>query len=351
MSRYFCDFSFESSLDFISNIFSLAGVFKNNFRSHGSFVPKNELLQDKTVALVFLEPSTRTKMSFELAAHRLGIKTSVFHAKTSSLNKKESILETLKNLDALNYDLIVLRHSEFLTKDIMGSLNTPIISGGLGAISHPTQVLLDLFTLFNVFSETNFSHDFMGIRSNQSIESLPKNCLITPQEISKIFKHKKILFIGDSLRSRIFHSYLSLLSCMDFKIGIYSPSSLEEFQKSPFVNKEISHSIQEFSDYSKALKWADIAYVLRLQQERQELKDQDIQDYTKTFKFGLPELSQMRENIVFMHPGPFVEGVDMDAQVLKDSRCLMYEQVSHGVFVRAALLSYFFWETKDSINF
>lgn len=255
---------------------------------------------ENVVLLFFLEPSTRTRVSFEMAALRLGLKTLRFDdVSSSSLAKGESSTDTLFNLMAMHPNALVVRHGNDPELALtLRNLKIPVISGGQGGLSHPTQALLDVYTVF---------------KEKGSIEN------------------KKILFVGDVKHGRAALSSLELFSQLRAKVGTVSPEAMQYEGKLP---------VQSFSDLQSGLKWADVVIGLRVQKERNsrvpKISDED---YKKYYRLDVESIQPLGKSALIMHPGPFVPGHDFDPRLLQDKRCRIHQQVENGVFIRMALLA------------
>jgi aspartate carbamoyltransferase catalytic subunit len=256
---------------------------------------------DKLVLLMFLEPSTRTRMSFQAAALRLGCRVLVFDEHVSSLKKGETQVDTLRNLGALEPDLLVVRHAE--DKDLERELHQctyPVISGGQSAHGHPTQALLDLFTLTEHF---------------------------------KNVQGKNILFVGDVRRGRAALSTLELLARRGANIGWVGPDPLSYQGKL---------AVERFGNLSQGLQWADAVIGLRLQGERTQFGAEiDVKKYAHEFRLDPKSITSFKQTGIIMHPGPFNQGVDFDEALLRDPRSRVLQQVNNGLYVRMALQATF----------
>ena len=285
----------------IEVLFERAKVFerlssqKKSFKSAFS-VNGNE---EQNALLFFAEPSTRTRMSFEMSCNHLGIHPVLFSdIHSSSIVKGESIEETLNTLKALNPSVIILRYkgTPFKFDD-----SIPVINAGFGSYEHPTQALIDAFTVQNA--------------SKSSI------------------KGKKMLILGDVLHSRVSNSSLKLFRKMGGEVAFCSPTSL-------FPTDPLWKDVTCFQDLNSALKWADVIMCLRIQQERHDMSiGLSIAEYRDKYHLGLEQLKLMKPDCLILHPGPCIFGVEMSREVFYDKRSVIMKQVSHGVFIRSAVLS------------
>jgi aspartate carbamoyltransferase catalytic subunit len=214
----------------------------------------------------------------------------------SSLSKGETPEDTLYNVAAMKPDLMVVRYgSQPSIHRALQKISVPIISGGGGATEHPTQALLDAFTI---------------------------------EEKHGSLKGQKILFVGDVLHSRVAHSGIKLFSRMGAEVATACPESL---MRSDALVREHKHFIK----LDEAIKWADVVMGLRIQKERHSDMTEDFSEYY----LSASVLSSLKKDGLIMHPGPFIPGHDMDREVLADSRCVIHRQVENGVYVRMALMA------------
>ncbi len=262
---------------------------------------------DGDVALLFFEPSTRTRISFEKAAKLLGLRTYTVSSEGSSLVKGESFFDTLKTLEALDFRSVVFRVPfvlfpyESLTKEVSLSL----INGGDGTHQHPTQGLIDLFTLLEAYG---------------SLEGL------------------KVLYVGDIAHSRVFRSGLPLLKTFGAEVSVCGPLSLIPSDVKALGVSEIFTHIEE------AIHWADAVIWLRLQKERQ--KEKLIPSERSYFqKFGLTKDRYSKLRGYFLHPGPVNREVDIEGDLIYSEKSLIQQQVRNGLFVRMAV---FVWCLEGS---
>ncbi|MDE0092021.1 MAG: aspartate carbamoyltransferase catalytic subunit [Oligoflexia bacterium] len=284
----------------IKIIFHRAEVFKKlqaekkSFKQAFSFNTN----QDLNALLVFIEPSTRTRISFEMACNNLGIHPILFSdVQASSIVKGESLEETLRTLKSLNPSLIVLRYkgSPFQFDDTV-----PVINGGFGSYEHPTQALVDAFTI---------------------------------QSTREKVKGQNILILGDVLHSRVSNSNLKLLKRLGAEVAFCSPSSL-------FPKDDLWKGVQCFQEINEGLKWADVVMCLRIQQERHDISiGLSLAEYRDQYHLGADQLKFLKKTAVILHPGPCIFGVEMSMDVLKDERNLISDQVTNGIFIRSAVLS------------
>ena len=281
----------------IELIFKTANHFKEVINRPIKKVPT---LRDITIANLFFENSTRTKVSFELAQKRLGADVINFSSSSSSLKKGESLIDTVNNILAMKVDMIVIRHPN-PGSSILLSKNTEscIINAGDGAHEHPTQALLDSFSLYEKFGD---------------------------------LKGKNILIIGDILHSRVALSNIYTLNTLGANIKISCPLSL--------VPKEIeSLNVTIETDIDKALKWSDAVNVLRVQKERMiKTYFPNDREYSMLFGLDLNRLNKIKKDIVIMHPGPINRGVEITSNIVDSNNSIILDQVENGVAIRMAVI-------------
>ena len=263
-------------------------------------VKKVPALRGKTVVMLFFESSTRTRTSFELAAKRLSADTLSLSASGSSLVKVESVLDTAKNIEAMNVDIIVVRHtSSGVPQMLADALGPSVINAGDGCRAHPTQALLDLFTIQERFGR---------------IEGL------------------KVGIVGDILHSRVARSNIWGLTKLGAQVTLCGPATLLP------VGIEQT-GVDVTCDLKDVLETSDALMVLRLQKERQEEKFlPSIREYARMFGINNEKLKAARKDILIMHPGPTNRGVEISAEVADGPHSVILEQVTNGVAVRMAVL-------------
>ena len=253
-----------------------------------------------TVGLVFLEPSTRTRCSFEVAALKLGLRTFNLESAESSLTKGETLEDTLLNLDAMGPSLLVVRHgTKEALQEIAPRLKAKIISGGEGVTGHPTQALLDVLTVFRE---------------------------------RKGWKKERLLIIGDVVHSRVARSHFHLLHLIGYEIAVCGPRE--------WLGLESDSRIQHFDRLKEGLEWATIAMSLRIQKERHASDDaRSLDELVNSFQLNAESLKHFSHEGLILHPGPVNRGVEMTREAMEDSRCLILKQVNNGVVLRGALMA------------
>ncbi len=283
----------------ISLILSTAQQFKEVLQRPIKKVPS---LRDVTIVNLFYENSTRTRISFELAEKRLSADAINFTTSSSSVSKGETLLDTVNNILSMKVDMVVMRHSasgapHFLAKQLP---NTAIVNAGDGINEHPTQALLDAFSI---------------IDKTGGLEG------------------KKILLIGDIMHSRVALSNIYLLKKMGAEVMLSGPPTL--------IPKYIKEALGVQVEYNllKALQWCDVANVLRIQLERQnQVLFSSLREYNRAYGITAKLLEQVDKEIVIMHPGPINRGVEIDSEVADSHQSIILQQVENGVAVRMAVL-------------
>ncbi|HEY4409784.1 MAG TPA: aspartate carbamoyltransferase catalytic subunit [Acidimicrobiia bacterium] len=264
-------------------------------------IPKVPALRGKTVVSMFYEDSTRTRLSFETAAKRLSADTMTFSAGSSSLRKGESLLDTVRTVEAMGIDAIVVRHrSSGVPQRIAGWIDASIVNAGDGWHEHPTQALLDAFTL-----RRHRGDSFAGMR---------------------------VAIVGDVKHSRVARSNVKALSALGAEVTLVGPPTLmpPDLEGWPVT---VSYDIDE------VLPDSDVLYVLRIQRERQqEALFPSLREYATRYGITTERLARLPADALVMHPGPTNRGVEIDALVADDPRSVINEQVANGVAVRMAVL-------------
>ena len=281
----------------IELIFQIADNFKKIINKPIKKVPS---LRDVTIANLFFENSTRTKLSFELAEKRLSADIINFSSSLSSVKKGETLLDTVNNILAMKVDIIVLRHpnpgaSVFLSRNIKAK----IVNAGDGTHEHPTQALLDAYSI---------------------------------KEKHGTVKGKKVLIVGDILHSRVALSNIYCLQMLGAEVKVCGPSSL--------MPKYIdSLGVSHFSNLKEALEWSDVVNVLRIQLERQNVNYfPSLREYSMIYGIDKKVLESLSKEITIMHPGPINRGVELSADVADSHHSIILDQVENGVAIRMAIL-------------
>ncbi len=294
----------------ISLILSTAAQFKEVLQRPVKKVPS---LRDITIVNLFYESSTRTRISFELAEKRLSADTINFTASGSSVSKGETLLDTVNNILSMKVDMVVMRHSasgapHFLAKHIPAA----IVNAGDGINEHPTQALLDAFSI---------------------------------KEKLGTLDGKKIVLVGDIMHSRVALSNIYLLKKMGAEVMVAGPPTL--------IPKYIAEALQVKVEYNlkKALSWCDVANVLRIQLERQDqVLFSSLREYNLAYGVSKKLLDELPKEIVIMHPGPINRGVEIDSDVADSKQSIILQQVENGVAVRMAVLYLLSPKSSSFIN-
>ncbi len=281
----------------IQMIFKVADNFKDVINRPIKKVPT---LRDITIANLFFENSTRTKLSFELAEKRLSADVVNFSAASSSVKKGETLIDTVNNILAMKVDMVVMRHPSpgaavFLSKHI----DSVIINAGDGTHEHPTQALLDSYSIREKLGDV---------------------------------KGKNVVIVGDILHSRVAISNIHCLKKLGANVKVCGPLTL--------MPKHIeSLGVEVETNLKKALEWCDVANMLRIQHERQEIKYfPSLKEYTLQYGLTQELLDEIGKDIVIMHPGPINRGVEISSEIADSNNSIILNQVENGVAVRMAVI-------------
>jgi aspartate carbamoyltransferase catalytic subunit len=287
----------QLSPDDIELILSTADQFKDIINRPIKKVPT---LRDITIANLFFENSTRTRVSFELAERRLSADTVNFAASNSSVKKGETLIDTVNNILAMKVDMVVMRHPNpgacvFLSKHI----DAKIINAGDGAHEHPTQALLDAYSI---------------------------------REKHGTVKGKKVVIVGDILHSRVALSNIFCLQKLGAEVMVCGPRTLMPRYISS-LGVKVEYNLR------KALEWCDVANMLRIQLERQDIKFfPTLREYTMQYGLDMQLMKEIGKDITIMHPGPINRGVEITSEVADSAQSIILDQVENGVAVRMAVL-------------
>lgn len=263
-------------------------------------VKRTPALRDVTVANLFFENSTRTRVSFELAEKRLSADVLNFSSSTSSVKKGETLIDTVNNILSMKVDMIVMRHPApgaclFLAKRV----NAQVVNAGDGTHEHPTQALLDAFSIREKLG------DVAG---------------------------KKVVIVGDILHSRVALSNIFCLQTLGAEVMVCGPPTLI-----PRYIRELGVKVEY--NLKKALQWCDVANMLRIQLERQDIKYfPSLREYSMQYGLTMDILNELDKEIVIMHPGPINRGVEISSEVADSKQSIILQQVENGVAVRMAVL-------------
>lgn len=287
----------DLQVDDIRKIFATAANFKDVINRPIKKVPS---LRDITVANLFFENSTRTRLSFELAEKRLSADIVNFSASSSSVSKGETLIDTVNNILAMKVDMVVMRHPKpgaavFLSRHV----NAKIINAGDGTHEHPTQALLDAFSIAEKLGELK------GVR---------------------------VVIIGDILHSRVALSNIFCLKKMGAEVMVCGPVTLI-----PRYIADLGVIVEH--DLKKALDWCDVANVLRIQLERQDIRYfPSLREYVMLYGINREILDSLKKDILVMHPGPINRGVELSSDAADSRQSIILQQVENGVAVRMAVL-------------
>ena len=278
-------------------IFETADNFKEIINRPIKKVPS---LRDITIANLFFENSTRTKLSFELAEKRLSADVLNFSTSQSSVKKGESLIDTVNNILSMKVDMIVIRHPNPGAPHLLSKkVNATIINAGDGAHEHPTQALLDSYSMRQEIGDLN---------------------------------NKNILIVGDIIHSRVALSNIFALQLQGANVKVCGPHTLI-----PKYLKEFGVKVE--TDLDKALKWCDVANMLRLQNERMsESYFPSIREYKKYYGLTIDRLQNVNKDVVIMHPGPINRGVEITSEVADSNNSIILDQVENGVAIRMAVI-------------
>lgn len=283
-----------------SEIYSL---FESAMKLKRDFTGQRDIAQRGIAALLFFEPSTRTRFSFEAACARSGVHPLVLSgAAGTSLEKDETLEDTILNIEAMKPLFFVIRAPDALNMwEMAEKIHTPIINAGWGMQGHPTQALLDMLTVFEKF---------------ETLEG------------------KKVLFVGDIKHSRVVSSHLELSRILRYQIGYACPAS--------FLPNSVDREVNYFSQLKEGLQWADAVVALRVQKERHGHVNGgakfSVEDYRAHFSINNATLEHLNTDSIIMHPGPINYGIELEKEVLQDPRSQILQLVENGAFVREALI-------------
>ncbi len=282
----------------ILSILERAAFFSNQIKNNKPF---DKTLENQVVANLFFENSTRTRFSFEVAAKRLGANVLNFDAESSSLAKGETLYDTLKTFESLGIDIAIIRHSDdSYIESLRGKHGFNVINAGAGKFEHPSQSLLDLFTIKEEFG---------------TLENLT------------------ITICGDINNSRVAKSNINALKKFNSKVILTGPPEL--------MPKE-----SELQDHcsilplDEAIKVSDVLMLLRVQHERHDLFEVKTEDYNRLYGLNDKRISKLKENAIVMHPGPFNRDVEIEGHLVEHEKSRIFKQMENGVYTRMAILEW-----------
>ena len=278
-------------------IFKTADNFKEIINRPIKKVPS---LRDITIANLFFENSTRTKLSFELAEKRLSADILNFSASQSSLKKGESLIDTINNILSMKVDMIVIRHPNAGVPEFISTkVDATIINAGDGAHEHPTQALLDSFSIREKLGE---------------------------------IRNKNILIVGDIIHSRVALSNIFALKMQGANVKLCGPNSL--------IPKYIEKlGVEVINNFDEALEWCDVVNMLRIQNERMNRSFfPSVREYVKSYGLNNDRLNKLSREIIVMHPGPINRGVELTSEIADSKNSIILDQVENGVAIRMAVI-------------
>lgn len=277
---------------------------------HDAFLFSNlhkdwQLTKSRLIANLFFESSTRTHYSFVSAEEQLGLKVIDFQPSTSSLNKGESLYDTVKTFESIGMEALVIRHKQDKYFEELKNINIPIINGGDGSGNHPSQSLLDLYTIYEEFGK---------------------------------FEGLNLLIVGDIRHSRVAHSNISTFQRLGGNVKISGPEIWMD-QKELFI------------DLDQGVKWADIVMLLRIQNERHDDKlELGDKSYLEVYGLTKEREKMMKDSAIIMHPAPVNRGVEIDDSLVECERSRIFKQMENGVYVRKAMIKKVFGEKFEDLN-
>ena len=247
------------------------------------------------VSNLFFENSTRTKKSFEMAQAKLGMHTIDFEVSTSSVNKGESLYDTCKTMEAIGCDALVIRHPQNEYYKELEGLNIPVINGGDGSGSHPSQSLLDLLTIYERFGK---------------------------------FEGLKVIIVGDILHSRVAKSNFQALTKLGAQVKFVAPAEYQD------------HNIPvEYVEMDEVIDQVDVCMLLRVQLERHVYNHEDIQaEYNQKYGMNPERYARLKEDAIIMHPAPINRGVEITSELVEADKSVIFQQMTNGVYMRMSIL-------------
>jgi len=283
----------------IEKLFSDSLTLKQNFNKHQLSSGVYHSGYKGTAALLFFEPSTRTRFSFEAACSRAGYHPLILDGGVgTSLEKGETIEDTIFNIRAMRPMFFIVRCNDLVNlNEIDASISEPVLNAGWGRQGHPTQALLDTLTMFEKWQK---------------------------------LKEKNILFVGDIKHSRVVSSHLELAPILGYKIGFSAPPELLPSEKP---------QCEVFSKLDDGLNWADAVIALRVQKERHDSENIFLlEDYREAYGLNQKRIQALKQDGLIMHPGPINYGIELESEILSDPRSCILKQVENGVFLREAII-------------
>jgi aspartate carbamoyltransferase catalytic subunit len=289
------------SLEEITSLFRQAAHMHARLEKKSSRQQLSKMLSGRRVALLFYEASTRTRVSFEFAAKNLGASTTVVTAAASSIEKGESLVDTGYTIEATGAEVIVMRHPSSGAAQLLAQhMRVPVINAGDGMHQHPTQALLDAYTI---------------LRHKKSLRGL------------------RVLIVGDIFHSRVARSNVQLLAKFGAHVTLCGPPALL-----PELAASLAPEVELERNFDRALKTADVIMMLRVQKERLSGLNLDIADYVTQYQLTSDRMQSAKRDAIVMHPGPMIRGMEITAEVADGPQSVIVEQVANGVPVRMAVL-------------
>lgn len=274
----------DMSASEIISLIEMAAYFRDN---------NPKISEQLFIANLFFEPSTRTKMSFTVAEKKLGLEVLDFHAESSSLQKGESLYDTVKTFEAIGANALVIRHEDDCWTDELENISIPIINAGAGKAAHPTQSLLDAYTIYEEFGN---------------------------------FKNLNIVIAGDIKHSRVAHSNIDMLTTLGANVyATGAPEFIDETVNVPYIS------------FDQAIDYCDVLMLLRIQHERHH-ESFDIATYHEKYGLTLEREKRMKNSAIILHPAPINRGVEIDSSLVECGRSRIFKQMKNGVYVRMAVL-------------
>lgn len=283
----------DLSVDTINQILKDSEKFVRDFKDW-------QLSSNRLIANLFFEPSTRTHFSFVSAEHSLGLKVTDFIAEGSSITKGESLYDTVKTFEAIGYDALVIRHPNDNYFDELENINIPIINAGDGSGNHPSQCLLDLYTM---------KEEFGG------------------------FDGLNVMIVGDIRHSRVAHSNKDAMTRLGCTVKFSGPLSYMD-------------DMNDYIEFDEGIKTADVVMMLRIQHERhQEKMNLSKDEYLQKYGLTLSRVKNMKKSAIIMHPAPVNRGVEIADEVVEHEKSRIFKQMENGVLVRKAMIKRVFDES------
>jgi len=275
-------------------------------------IKKVPTLRGRTVINMFFEPSTRTRTSFEIAGKRMSADVINIAGSSSSVVKGETLVDTVKNLEAMNCDILIIRHGEAGAAELAARhLNNPVINAGDGYHEHPTQALLDLMTI---------------------------------REHKQELEGQKVAIVGDIAHSRVARSNIYAMQTLGMDVSVVGPPTMIPADMEKM-------GVKVFHDLEKGIKDADVIMMLRIQMERQNKTFfPTLREYSNLFGLNLKKLKKVKKDVLILHPGPVNRGVEISPDVIDGPHSVILNQVTNGVAIRMALMYLLLGLSDETVN-